>query len=331
MNDVEKLCCGLWQWKAMKRKNSLLILTRDPEPYARLIAGLDIVDLDVKACRTAREAGHYIKGCNIILGEPDRIVPLLGDAGRLEWVQSSFAGVEALVASPLRTDYLLTRVEGIFGPLMSEYVFAYILALERNLFQTYENQKNRDWQDMPYRPVTGLLLGICGLGSIGRHIARSAGCFGMKVWGYRRSGEPVPGVDRVFGRPGFTEFLSRPDYVVVTLPHTPETVHLFEDTAFQAMKPSAILINVGRGTVVSEGSLVRALTQCRIRGAVLDVFEQEPLPKESPLWGLSSVFITPHHSAYSFPKDVVTIFAENYRRFTVGRPLRYAVDFGRGY
>ncbi len=315
----------------MKRKNCLLILTRDPDPYVRLIAALDLADLDVKACRTPQEAWAYVEACNIILGEPDRIVPLLGDARRLAWIQSTFAGVEALVASPQRTDYILSRVEGIFGPLMSEYVFAYILALERNLFQTHENQKNRDWQDMPHRSLTGLLLGICGLGSIGRHIARTAGCFGIKVWGYRRSGEPVPGVDRVFARPGFTEFLSCPDYVVITLPNTPETVHLFDDTAFEAMKPSAVLINVGRGTVVSEHSLVRALAQQQIRGAVLDVFEQEPLPEENPLWGLPNVLLTPHNSAYSFPKDVVPIFAENYRRFTAGRPLRYVVDFDKGY
>ncbi|MCF8145663.1 MAG: D-2-hydroxyacid dehydrogenase [Deltaproteobacteria bacterium] len=315
----------------MMKKNRVLILTRDPDPYVRLIAALDLPDLDVNACRTPREAATYVDSCNIILGEPKRIVPLMAHAGCLEWIQSAFAGVEALVAPPPRSDYVLTRVEGIFGTLMSEYVFAYILALERNLFQAHEYQKNREWSDMPYRSLTGLLLGICGLGSIGMEIARTADCFGMKVWGYRRSGEPVPGVDRVFGRSGFTEFLSGPDYVVVTLPHTMETVHIFDDTAFQAMKPSAVLINVGRGTVVSEHSLVRAVTQHRIRGAVLDVFEQEPLPKESRLWELPNVFITPHHSAISFPKDVVPIFAENYRRFTAGLPLMHVVDFKRGY
>jgi len=313
------------------KKNCLLILTRDPDPYVRLIAALDLADLDVKACSNSQDAAIHIEACNIILGEPDRIVPLLGDARRLAWIQSTFAGVEALVAHPQRTDYLLTRVEGVFGPLMSEYVFAYILALERSLLETRENQKNRAWQDMPYRCLSGLLIGICGLGSIGRHLVRTAGCFGMKVWGYSRSGEPVPGVGRVFARSGFAEFLSSPDYVVVTLPHTTETLHLFGDTAFQAMKRSAVLINVGRGAVVSEDSLVRALLQQQIRGAVLDVFEQEPLPKESRLWGLPNVFVTPHHSACSFPKDVVPIFAENYRRFAAGLPLRYVVDFVKGY
>jgi phosphoglycerate dehydrogenase-like enzyme len=315
----------------MKPGNSLLILTQDPDPYIRLIAGLDLADLDVRACRTARETEYYIGGCNIILGEPQRIAPLLGDAKCLEWIQSTFAGVDALVPPPQRTDYILTRVEGIFGPLMSEYVFAYILAWERHLFETHENQRKRDWQDMPYRSLKGLLLGICGLGSIGRHIARIAGCFGMRVWGYKRTEEPVIGVERVFTRSEFSEFLSCPDYVLITLPHTPKTVNLFDDKAFRAMKRSAVLINVGRGTVVSEHSVVRALTQKQIRGAVLDVFEQEPLPKESPLWSLPNVLMTPHNSAYSFPKEVVPIFAENYRRFTAGRPLRYVVDFDKGY
>ena len=315
----------------MTAKNRLLILTRDTDPYVRLVRALDLPDLDVKPCRTPQEAASTVKSCNIILGEPGRIVPLLGDARRLEWIQSTFAGVDALMFPPKRTDYVLTRVEGIFGPLMSEYVFAYILAVERNLFEIRENQRNRCWQDVPYRSLTGLLLGVCGLGSIGRHIARTAGCFGMRVWGFKRSLEPVPGVDRIFTQPGFREFLSGPDYVVITLPHTAETRHLFDDDAFQAMKRSSVLINAGRGPIVSEPSLVRALVQQQIRGAILDVFEQEPLPRESRLWELPNLLITPHHAAISFPDLVVRIFADNYRRFVDHKPLKYVVDFDRGY
>jgi len=315
----------------MREKNRLLILSENSARYAELIERLDFSGLEFFACHRAGDAKTHAKDCNIILGEPDRIAPVLDIAENLQWIQFTYAGVEALVTHSQKTDYLLTGVKDLFGPLMSEYVFAYILALERNIFQTYENQQERLWQDMPYKSLKGTLLGICGLGSIGRHIALTGKRFGMNVWGYKRSNKGVPEVDRLFTRTSFREFLAHPDYIVITLPHTPESFHLFDYSSFHAMKRSAVLINVGRGTVVSENALARALEEKLIRGAVLDVFEEEPLSKDSNLWGLPNVFITPHNSAYSFPEDIVDIFAENYRLFVTGAPLKYVVDFDRGY
>ena len=315
----------------MREKNRLLILSENSAQYAELIGRLDFSGLEFFACDRAGDAKNHAEDCNIILGEPDRIASFLDVAENLQWIQSTYAGVEALVTHSQRTDYLLTGVKDLFGPLMSEYVFAYILALERNIFQTYENQQKRLWQDMPYRSLKSTLLGICGLGSIGRHIALTAKRFGMDVWGYKRSNEEVPGVDRLFTQASFREFLAHPDYIVATLPHTPESFHLFDYCSFQAMKRSAVLINVGRGPVVSESALVHALEEKLIRGAVLDVFEEKPLPEDSNLWGLPNVFITPHNSAYSFPEDIVDIFSENYRLFVDGKPLKYVVDFDRGY
>ena len=315
----------------MRKENRLLILTENPGHYAELIEGLDLYGLEFMACDRAGDAKNHAKNCNIILGEPARIAPVLDIAENLQWIQSTYAGVEALVTTSQRTDYLLTGVKNLFGPLMSEYVFAYILALERNIFQTYENQQKRLWQDMRYKSLKGALLGICGLGSIGRHIALTGKRFRMDVWGYKRSYKELPEVDRLFTHASFREFLAHPDYIVITLPHTPESFHLFDYASFQAMKNSAVLINVGRGPVVSENALIRALEEKLIRGAVLDVFEEEPLPKDSNLWKLPNVFITPHNSASSFPEDIVDIFAENYRLFVDGKPLKYVVDFDRGY
>ena len=315
----------------MRKKNRLLIFTENSSHYAELIERLDLYGLEFMACDRAVDAKNHAKGCNIILGEPDRIAPVLNVAENLQWIQSTYAGVDGLVTPSQRTDYLLTGVKDLFGPLMSEYVFAYILALERNIFQTYENQQERLWQDMPYKSLKGTLLGICGLGSIGRHIALTGKRFGMDVWGYKRSNEEVPGVDRLFTQTSFREFLAHPDYIVITLPNTPESFYLFDYASFQAMKRSAVLINVGRGPAVSESALVQALEKRLIRGAVIDVFEEEPLPKESNLWGLPNVFITPHNSAYSFPEGIVDIFAENYRLFVDGKPLKYVIDFERGY
>jgi len=315
----------------MGEKNRLLILSKNSAEYADLIEKHDFSGLEFMDCNRAGDAKNHAENCNIILGEPDRIAPVLDVAENLQWIQSTYAGVEALITPSQRTDYLLTGVKDLFGPLMSEYVFAYILALERNIFQTYENQKNRLWQDMPYKSLKGSLLGICGLGSIGRHIALTAKRFGMDVWGYKRSNEEVPGIDRLFTQTDFREFLAHPDYIVITLPRTPESFHLFDYASFQAMKKSAVLINVGRGPVVSESALVQALEEKLILGAVLDVFEEEPLPKDSNLWGLPNVIITPHNSAYSFPEEIVNIFVENYRLFVTGEPLKYVVDFDRGY
>ncbi|MFP3912913.1 MAG: D-2-hydroxyacid dehydrogenase [Desulfobacteraceae bacterium] len=318
-------------FQIMDPHNKLLILTETPERFAALIKTRGFDDLECMVCHTTEEALLHVQDCTIILGEPKRIAPLLNGAKNLKWVQSTYAGTEPLMSPGMRTDYLLTNIRGIFGPLMSEYVFAHILALERHLFQVRENQKERYWQEIPYRSLEGTCLGICGVGSIGRHIAGTAKHFKMEVWGFKRTKEGVPGVDRIFTGEEFKEFLAHPEYVVITLPETPHTRHLFDHEAFGCMHPSAVLINVGRGPIVSERALIHALKKNQIRGAVLDVFEEEPLPKESPLWELPTLLITPHNAAISFPQPVVEIFVENYRRFKAGEPLQNRVDFKRGY
>ena len=315
----------------MDAHNSLLILSRSAAVYAGLIRDLRLPDLEVAACINVGEASAYADRCGIILGEPSRIARVAEDAKALKWVQSTYAGVEELLRPGARSDYILTGVKGVFGPFMSEYVMGYLLALERNFFAAYRNQQDRTWRRLPYKSLRGRLMGICGLGSIGRHLARTAEHFGLRVWGYKRTAETVAEAERVFTGPEFDEFLSQPDYIVNTLPSTPATIHLFDETAFRIMKATAVLINIGRGDAVVEEALIRALQQDMIGGAVLDVFEQEPLPEESPLWTLPNVIITPHNSGFSFPADIVGLFAENYGRFSKGRPLFYRVDFKRGY
>jgi len=314
-----------------KEINKLLILSRESGEFEELVKEVQLPDLEISACDTPEEALTYVEHCNIILGEPMRIAPVVDRARNLVWVQSTFAGVEVLVAPSMRSDYALTGVKGVFGPIMSEYVLAYLLAWERHLFETRENQIKKAWKKIPYKSLKKSLLGICGMGSIGAEIARTAKHLGMEVWGYSRSGKAREGIDRVFDETHFEEFLAGPDYVVVVLPSTPETFHLFDREAFLAMKESAVLINVGRGDIVSEADLVRALEEGAIRGAVLDVFEAEPLPEKSPLWSMAQVFITPHNAAPSFPEDIVGIFSENYRRFMRGETLMHTVDFKNGY
>ena len=315
----------------MTNKHKLLIIDKSAEKYKKLIGRSGLEGLEIYTSETTESVGKWIAQCDIILGAPKMVAPILHAAQNLRWLQSTWAGVDALTRTPVRSDYRLTGVKDVFGPHMSEYVIAYMLVLERNILQLHDRQQRKIWEELPYKPLVGKKIGICGLGSIGRHLARSANYFGMTVWGYRQTDITFESVERVFVGDRFYEFLSEPDYIVITLPLTDDTYHLFDERAFAAMNDSAVLINVGRGSVVNERSLIEALKRRHIAGAVLDVFEKEPLPTESSLWSMPNVIVTPHISAYSFAEEIVAIFDENYRRYSTGRPLKYVIDFEKGY
>jgi len=311
--------------------NKALILTHDSKELANLLEMRRLADLEFFPSNSAKEAIRLVDDCNIILGQPSLIAKVLSAAKSLKWVQSTFAGVDALCLPGLRTDYTLTSVKNIFGPLMSEYVFAYILSLERHLFEVRKNQLESNWKNTPYRSLQGLTLGVCGLGSIGRHIARTAIHFGMRVLGYKRTQGDVPVVEKTFVGNDLGVFVAELDYLVMVLPDTPQTKHLITYDVFAKMKPSCVFINVGRGNAVDDPGLIRAIVERLIRAAVLDVFDEEPLPVESPFWTMENVFVTPHIAAFSFPEDIVSIFCDNYERFRQNEPLHPIVDFNRGY
>jgi len=310
---------------------TLLIVENDASSYRREIEKRRLPQLNILSSRTISEAALLIGQADIILGRPDFTAPLLSQASRLKWMQSTYAGIESLCVEGLRSDYILTGVKDIFGPLMSEYVFAYILAQERSLFKTRENQSGRIWAPIPYHPLNQSIIGIAGLGSIGRHIAATANHFSMHVVGLKRTPGIVPHVNRIYLETEKSQFLSLLDYLVITLPQTRQTKHFIELNDLKLMKPSSILISVGRGSVINQQGLTTALQKKYIAGAVLDVFEQEPLPPESPLWGMSNVIITPHNSAQSFPDQVVSLFSENYELFLTQKELKHVVDFTTGY
>lgn len=309
----------------------LLTLTPDPSLYVELIEQLQLPNLICTSCDNVKEAIELVEHCPVVLGSPTLIAEVIPYAKQLQWVQSTFAGVHPLCVPGSRNDYVLTGIKDIFGPLMSEYVFAYVFALERHLFETREQQTNAIWQDIPYRSLRDITMGVCGLGSIGTRIAQTANHFGMRVLGYRNTLEYHPDVEQVYTPESMREFLEQLDYLVITLPDTPQTKHLFDEEVLRYLKPECVLINVGRGQVIVEDALIEALQENRLRAAVLDVFQQEPLPPENPLWKLPNVFITPHNAATSFPKDIVPIFARNYQRFINNKPLAPVVDFHRGY
>lgn len=311
--------------------NKLLILAADATKFAALIKAADLQQLEVQATVNIESAKTLIKDCNIILGDPPLVSEVLVSANQLEWVQSSWAGVDRLCQPDLRRDYVLTGVKGVFGPLISEYVMTYLFALERRVFAMRSNQLNQHWQPLSYRPSREIRLGVVGLGSIGQHLARTAQFFGLRVTGFNRSGRPCNDVEKVFTMDDLGEFLEELDYVVLTLPDTPETRQFINADVLKMMKPSAVLMNVGRGNIINETDLITALREGIIGGAVLDVFASEPLAQDNPLWQMPDVYVTPHNAAISFTEDIVGIFIGNYRRFVQREALRHVVDFDLGY
>jgi phosphoglycerate dehydrogenase-like enzyme len=311
--------------------NKLLILSANAADYAALIKAAGLPRLEVVAATGAGPAAGLVADCNLMLGDPRMVRQVLGLAPRLDWVQSMWAGVEPLCTAGLRRDYVLTGVKGVFGPQMTEYVISYLFGLERGVFRMRENQSGRCWQQIPYRHSRDITVGCIGLGSIGRHIARNLRQLGLHVTGLSRTGAACGEVDAVFDVDRVAEFLHEPDYLVLSLPETAHTKGFIDARKLRMMKPTAVLINVGRGSAVVEQDLVEALRVGIVGGAVLDVFEDEPLATDSPLWELPNVFVTPHHAALSFPADISAIFIENYLRFINHESLLHAVDFDAGY
>ena len=286
--------------------------------------------LRIATCATPADAAGVIADAEILFAwNPP--ADLLRRAGRLRWLQNMGAGVERLLVAELPPDVVVTRTPGIFGPWMAEYALGWCLWSTQRTEEFRALQRARQWKQVDPERLHGKTLCVVGLGDIGRAIARAARAFGLSVLGVSRGGRPAREADRVL-RPGaLRAALARADFVVLTVPLTPETRGLLGARELAAMKPTAWLLNVARGPVVDEAALLEALRERRIAGAVLDVFDTEPLPAAHPLWGLDNVVITPHISGPSTPEEITPIFNDNLRRYLAGRPLRHVVDRRRGY
>jgi phosphoglycerate dehydrogenase-like enzyme len=266
-----------------------------------------------------------------VFGSPALVVGFLPDLPALKWVQSTWAGVEPLLDPALRRDYTLTNARGVFGGLMSEYVFGYLLLHERKILLRLEAQKNSQWEPSLTGTLNRKTIGLLGVGSIGAHLAETAKHFGMTVRGYTRSSETSPHIDRYYHGEELLEFVRGLDYLVSVMPNTPDTTKIIDARLLAALPARALFVNAGRGNALDEAALINALNNDKLAGAVLDVFEQEPLPPENPLWQAKNIFITSHTAAPSFPEDISRIFIENYQNYINGKPLKYLVDFDLKY
>ncbi len=315
-----------------------MLLTSDKDEYQRLIESAQLPDLEF-VINPAQ--------ADLTLGEPKAIQRALPVLSKLKWAQSIYAGVEPLVDPAQRRDYILTNARGVFGQWMSEYVFGYLLFLEKRMQDRIKAQQSREWKRDESGTLRGKTIGLLGVGSIGEHLAETAKHFGMKVKGFTRASETSTQVDEYFHpadresggspldmqeqAPALHKFAEGLDYLVSVLPRIKETNKLVDEAFLNALPNQAVFVNVGRGNSVDEAALVRALNEGKLAAAVLDVFEQEPVPSDHPFWNTPNLYMTFHTSAISYPEDITKLFIENYRLYLEGKPLKYVVDFERGY
>ena len=263
-------------------------------------------------------------------------------AKKLRWIHSPAAAVHQLIFPELvNSDIVLTNAREVHGPVVAEHVIAQIFALAKKipdavrLQQNHEWGQQRMWDELPrVREVAGATVGLVGLGSIGRAVAKNAKALGMRVIAVREHpGKESEGADMVFGPAQVNEVFREADYVVLAAPLTDDTKAIANAERLALMKPDACLINVARGQLVDEGALASALREKKIGGAAIDVFRKEPLAPESPLWDVPGLLVTPHTAALTDKlwERHYELFSENLRRYLSGQALLGVVDKHKGY
>ena len=259
-------------------------------------------------------------------------------AKKLRWIQRGGVGVEGLMFPELvNSDIVLANARGTTGINIAEHVMALILAFSRTINILVKRQMDKVWEsraNLPVIEIAGETLGIIGLGSIGLQVAKRAHAFDMRLLAVDATQTEKPDyVESLWRLDRLHEMLEQADFVSICCPLTPETEGMMSTAEFRVMKPTAFLINIARGKIVDQPALIEALRAGKLAGAGLDVTNPEPLPKESPLWEMDNVIITPHHAGQSpkAPRRVFELFCENLKRFVAGEPLINVVDKTRGY
>ncbi len=317
-------------WLTEKQRQRILSISRNielleyPEQKVHCMESIEEVEV------VLAEGGNYVH----YAGELDRLDYEKFFTSSLRWVQLCSTGFsDNMTPEILNGRVILTNSPGIHTIPISESVLAAVLDHAKRLGQRRVDQKEKKWRQLICEDLEGQTILLVGLGNLGKRVASLCKAFDMRVIGTKRRVEPVPNVDEVFPSSELVEYLPEADYVVELAPLTPETVGIIDEVAFRSMKKSCYFINVGRGKVADEEALTRALREGWIAGAYLDCFGVEPLPLDSPLWGLVNVLIVPHdsHSSPKIGERLVTQFCENLRRYVAGEPLLNICDSNRGY
>ncbi len=308
--------------------HKLLIYHSDSKIYEAILSKR-LPHLKIHSAEQPEEAMDFIEKAEIIFSWkiPD---DLLKRAKNLVWFASMAAGNEHLVKNPHLPGTVTFTKTTVYGEMMAEYVFAYLLYECRDLEKYFEDQRKRIWDQKRPERLRNKVLGILGLGSVGKEIAKRGKQFGMSILGLKQTPEAMENVDQVYGPGDLKKMIPLVDYLVNTLPFTDKTQHLLGKEDLCLLKEGAIFFSIGRGKTVDEKALIQVLKAKKIR-AVLDVFETEPLSPESELWNLENVIITPHVSGINIPEEICEEFIENYKRWIKGEPLIGLVDRNKGY
>jgi phosphoglycerate dehydrogenase-like enzyme len=317
------------------RRSHVLLWTDSSAAYVDAIeaAGLaDRVAID-SLPRKAQPSAEQMARTEALMayGAPPGLLPAMP---KLRWVQAMTAGVEGWVALPdLPPGLTLTCARGTHRESMPENIIGALFYVAKPYAAAVENQKRSKWVQSVPQPLTGKTLGILGLGAIGQDVARIAAVLGMRVIGTRRRPAPMAHVAEVFPAARTPEVLAQADFLLLLLPATRETDNFINAERLAMMKPSAWLLNFGRGHLIKDDDLIAAVKANRIAGAMLDVYRQEPLPAEHPFWKTEGIIVLPHIGGPHPQRDriVAGLFVENLRRFLDGEPLKEVVDREAGY
>lgn len=289
----------------------------------------------------SQDSFSHLFNSEIVIADANLLISHVDNLPRTKWVQVTWAGVETLVDSMKNKNlpFKVTRFSGdCFGYAMSEYVVSHIVNFERDHRKQFENQSKCLWningKIQSHRRLSDLTIGVLGLGEIGKFIVKTLKVFGAAVWGVSRTlpVNQIENLDKHFTLEGLPEVLKNCDYIVNVLPSTPNTKGLLNgDTFKNCSVKKSVFINIGRGSVVKETDLINALEKNWISGAILDVFEDEPLNEKSKLWKFPQVIISPHVAGVSRPDDIAKVFLENYNRYSKGESLKNIINVYRGY
>jgi glyoxylate/hydroxypyruvate reductase len=319
----------------MQKKPLMLLLYGNTKPYVESLAGAGMGDrYEIVALPPDKkpDAGH-LANAEVLMAV--NVAPgMIGEMPKLRWVQSVTVGVDHwLERQDLTPQHVLTAARGTHRVQMPENILGAIFHITKGYMSAALNQRESKWVRRVSEPIAGKTLGILGLGAIGQELARKAAALELRVIGTKRTVEPVAHVDKVYAPEQIDEVLGQSDYVVLLLPVTEATNNLMNKVRLARMKPTAWLINFGRGHLVVDEDLIAAVKAKTIAGAILDVFRTEPLPSEHPFWKAEGIMVLPHIGGGHPTRDrmVAELFTENAKRFLAGEPLKELVDRERGY
>ena len=303
----------------------LLIVAAESAPWTDAVMAM--ASPHRRSVVVAPKAEIEISAVEVVVGAPPDLVALITQCPRLRWVQSTWAGIDAIAQFASET-LQITPLKGVFGPAMTEYVMGWLLAIERNVIS---RSSHTHWSPSPEPRITGKRLGIMGTGGIGSAIALAARSFGLTVSGLNSKGRALDGFTTCYRSADRLAFAEGLDYLVSVLPQTSQTDNLIDYELLMRLNPQAIVMNVGRGNAVVEAELIASLKAGHLRAAVLDVFREEPLPSDDQLWSTSGVHITSHTAGPTPDEAIGEVFKRNLQLYIAGESLTDVVLPGRGY